>query len=98
VDAPPVFDELDRQVVEQLRVNRRLALPSEVVQALRQADAEEQVPEAIDKHASGESAGPGLRVSEPVGQVEPGGPPVATDLAEELPDRRLHALPPPLHP
>ena len=59
---------LGRQPVEQFGVARRLALRAEVVARLHQADAEELLPEPVDRDAGRQRV---LGRHEPVRQVEP---------------------------
>ena len=93
---PAALHELDGQPVQQLLVRRRLALRAEVVQNLRQARAEEHLPQAVDEHAGGERI---VRIRHPASQVQAAQPPaVGGQRAHELRHLRLDRLAGIVHP
>ena len=67
LDGPAALDELRRQIIEQLRMRRRLAARTEVVGSFHQALAKVILPNAIHHHAGRERI---LRPREPLRQFE----------------------------
>ena len=76
LQAPAAGEETLRQVVEQLRMRRRLAEPAEIVRGLDEAAAEQVVPDAVGDHARGQRVvlpgQPGRQDAAPAGGVRQG--------------------------
>ena len=66
-EIPIVFDEIDCQPIEKLRVTGVVGLGAEVFARFDQAGSEEVLPDAIDLHAGGEGM---FFINEPSGQTE----------------------------
>ena len=92
-DAPAVIHELERQIIEQLRMVGQLALAAEVAEAAAEAGAEEDCPDPVGGDAGGELGDSASlhRGDEPAGEVGPCGAGSRRRLerAEEGRDRRL---------
>ena len=79
---PAALHELSSEPIKQLAMRRDLALNAEVFRGLHEAHAEDRLPEAIHRHASGERI---LAAHEPLREAEAGarsvfGPVAYTDL------------------
>ena len=61
-----MFDEINGEPVKEFRVDRTLALQSEVFGGLHESLAEEHLPEVVHGHASGEGVVLG---GQPVGEA-----------------------------
>ena len=66
LQAPAVFDKLDRQPIEQLRMRRPLALHAKIVRRGHDPAAEVMLPESVDDHASGQRM---IGPREPIGEL-----------------------------
>src|SRR5499426_1930560 len=66
--APPTFDELDRQPVEQFGMGRGLASRAEIFGRRYQSLSEILLPDAIDDDAGGQGV---ISVDDPFRQAEP---------------------------
>ena len=64
---PAAFHELDGEPIEQLLVYRRFALRAQIIQHLRQACAEQQLPHAVHEDSCRQRI---LSIHQPVGEVE----------------------------
>ena len=68
---PAVVHELRREVVQQLRMARRLGLHAQVVRRADEALAEVVHPEAVDRHAGGQRV---VAAGDRLGQLQPAAP------------------------
>ena len=69
LDIPSAVDEFTGQPVEQLRIDRRLALCSQVVEDTTEPGPEELLPHAVHHGSSGERV---IARDQPLGEIEPG--------------------------
>jgi hypothetical protein len=68
LQAPVVFDEVDRQPVEQLRMRRRFALQAKIFARANQARAEIRLPDAVDDRPR---RGRTFLIDEPLREIQP---------------------------
>ena len=68
LEAPARVDEFAGELVEQLRIHRRLALGPEIIEDFAQSGAEEMFPETVHRHAGRQWV---FFRDEPGGKIEP---------------------------